>query len=58
MNRDMEVNCVINMINDLCEEFKIALVPHTIEKGKFKDTQVVAVKDLTNGQLSVMAIAK
>lgn len=54
MNRDMEVNCVINMINDLCEEFKIALVPHTIEKGKFKDTQVVAIKDLTNNQLSVM----
>lgn len=52
--RGLEINFVINMINDLCEEYKIALVPHTIKKGKFKDTQIVAIKDLTNNQLSVM----
>lgn len=48
--RATEINFALGLIETICEESEIALIPYTLKNGQ----QVVAIHDNTNGKISVM----
>lgn len=49
--RAAEINFALGLIETICEESEIALIPYTLKNGK----QVVAINDNQNGKIYVMA---
>ena len=45
-NREEEIAAVMNLINDICNENEISLLPYTTADG----TQLVIVRDEQNGE--------
>lgn len=48
--RASEINFALGLIETICEESEIALIPYTLKNGQ----QVVAIHDNQNGKISVM----
>ena len=48
--RASEINFTLGLIETICEESEIALIPYTLKNGQ----QVVAIHDNQNGKISVM----
>ncbi|MDU2284092.1 hypothetical protein [Clostridium sp.] len=48
--RAAEINFALGLIETICEESEIALIPYTLKNGQ----QVVAIHDNQNGKISVM----
>lgn len=48
--RAAEINFALSLIETICEETGIALIPYTLKDGK----QVVAIHDNQNGKISVI----
>lgn len=48
--RAVEINFALGLIETICEESEIALIPYTLKNGQ----QVVAMHDNQNGKISVM----
>ncbi|MDH2337336.1 hypothetical protein QTH27_12610 [Clostridium perfringens] len=48
--RATEINFALGLIETICEESEIALIPYTLKNGQ----QVVAIHDNQNGKISVM----
>jgi hypothetical protein len=52
-DRKDEINCVLNLINSMCETANISLIPKA-----WKGTWIVAVKDETDGKEYAIARSK
>lgn len=52
-NRQEEINTVVNLINDLCTKFNVALIPLD-----YKGIKVAGVHDNTNGNKYVLVKGK
>lgn len=48
--RATEINFALGLIETICEETEIGLVPYTLKDGR----QVIAIHDNQNGKISVM----
>lgn len=48
--RAAEINFALGLIETICEESEIVLIPYTLKNGQ----QVVAIHDNQNGKISVM----
>ena len=54
MNREEEIEQVLGVIQDLCEQYEICLLPHTLEDG----TQLIIVEDLRDGEQYALYIGE
>ena len=53
-NREEEIVAVMNLINDICNENEISLLPYTTADG----TQLVIVRDEQNGEQYALYIGE
>ena len=53
-NREEEIEQVLGVIQDLCEQYEICLLPHTLEDS----TQLIIVEDLQDGKQYALYIGE